>query len=368
MLAASARQPWVCRVLHALEAAGRLVASSSWNASHHPSPRWLASTGTVCPVRSPCYHRAMIKLVDRLSWRSYQAVSALDWAPIGDGFLPPEGTVADALTVPDFEALEKREPADARVEYPWDEGRQTDGKPLLLIDFDGVINAFPDDKLLRRGGQTGSWLEKLSVDDPRRQLYSLDNAFLLDHSERVTITQINRYDECETTTVRIRWAGELADAIRELQADCEADVAWLSTWQPWTDKLERELGFASLGDETPPLSTVRWYDPVSGENRAAGKLYSVAAVLQELQAAGQQRPIVWIDDEEADAEAERWLRSRGLGEASPLLMIQPDDRIGVSRSQWKHAVDFMRGASGETNPGIYADRSPHVHLEYHVGW
>lgn len=309
----------------------------------------------------------MIKLVDRLSWRGYQSVSALDWAPIGDGFLTPENTAADALTVPDFEALEKREPADARVEYPWDEGRQTDGKPLLLIDFDGVINAFPEDKLLRRGGQTGSWLEKLSGDDPRRRLYSLDNAFLLDHSERVTITQINRYDECDSTTVRIRWAGELADAIRGLEADCEADVAWLSTWQPWTDKLERELGFSPLGDETPLLSTVRWYDPVSGENRAAGKLYSVAAVLQELQAAGQQRPIVWIDDEETDAAAERWLRSRGLGEASPLLMIQPDDRIGVSRSQWKHAVDFMRGASGETGPGIYADRSPHAHLEYHVG-
>lgn len=310
----------------------------------------------------------MIKLVDRSSWRGYQAVSALDWAPIGDGFLPPADTAASTLTVPDFEALEKREPAGARGEYPWDEGRQTDGKPLLLIDFDGVINAFPDDKLLRRGGQTGSWLGKLRGDDPRRQLYSLDNAFLLDRSERVTVTQINRYDECETATVRIRWAGELAGAVRRLQADCEADVAWLSTWQPWTDRLERKLGFTRSGDDAPLLSTVRWYDPVSGENRAAGKRLAVAAVLQELQATSQQRPIVWIDDEEADAEAERWLRSRGLGEASPLLMIQPDDRIGVSRSQWKHAVDFMRGASGETAPGIYADRSPHVRLENHVGY
>lgn len=302
----------------------------------------------------------MIKLVDKSSWRGYQAVSALDWAPIGDDFLPPADTAASALTVPDFEALEKRELTGACWECPWDEGRQTDGKPLLLIDFDGVINAFPDEKLLRRGGQTGSWLEKLSVDDPRRQLYSLDNAFRLDRSERVTVTQINMYDECEKTTVRIRWAGELAAAIRGLQADCEADVAWLSTWQPWTDKLERELGFTRLGDEGPLLTTVRWYDPVSGENRVAGKLHAVAAVLQELQAAGQQRPIVWIDDEETGVEAERWLRSRGLGEASPLLMIQPDDRIGVSRSQWKHAVDFMRGASGETAPGIYADRTPHV--------
>lgn len=296
-------------------------------------------------------------------------MSAIDWAPIDEDHWSAENnTEAASLTAPDFKALKKREPADLETTFPWDEGRQTDSKPLLLIDFDGVLNAFPDEKLLRRGGQTGGWLDQMKDDDPRKRLYSVDHAFLLDHSERIDVAQRNEYGSVDRTTVRIRWAGELADAIRGLQSDCEADVAWLSTWQPFTGKLEFKLGFVELGATEPLLSTIRWYDPVSGLNRGMGKLYSITAILQELQAAGQQRPVVWIDDEEADGPAEKWLQAHGLDEVTPLLMIQPDDRIGVSRSQWKHAVDFMRGASGETESRIYADRTPRIHPEDYIGW
>lgn len=38
------------------------------------------------------------------------------------------------------------------------------GRPLLFIDFDGVINQFPDDKVMRRQGRTG-WMRP---DDPHR--------------------------------------------------------------------------------------------------------------------------------------------------------------------------------------------------------
>lgn len=37
-------------------------------------------------------------------------------------------------------------------------------RPLVFIDFDGVINQFPDDKVMRRQGRT-DWMEP---DDPRR--------------------------------------------------------------------------------------------------------------------------------------------------------------------------------------------------------
>lgn len=309
----------------------------------------------------------MIKLVDASSWRGYRGVSALDWEPVEEDCYPTDDTAASTLTTPDFKSLEQRGTVSRADEYPWDEGRQTDSKPLVLIDFDGVLNAFPDEKLLRRGGQAGGWLDQMAADDPRKQLYSLDHAFLLDKSERVTICQSNEYGGSEKTTVRIRWASKLADSIRKLQADCEADVAWLSTWQPFTRKLEFELGLIGSDATEPLLSTILWYDPVTGLNRGMGKLHSVAAILQELQAAGQQRPVVWIDDEEADEPAEKWLRSHGLGEVTPLLMVQPDDRIGVNRGQWKHITEFISGRSGETEPGIYSDRTPRLH-EGHFGW
>ena len=47
------------------------------------------------------------------------------------------------------------------------------GRPLLFIDFDGVINQFPDDKVMRRQGRTG-WMRP---DDPRRAAYAPDNWF-----------------------------------------------------------------------------------------------------------------------------------------------------------------------------------------------
>lgn len=40
------------------------------------------------------------------------------------------------------------------------------GRPLLFIDFDGVINQFPDDKVMRRQGRTGWMRPRRSA--PRR--------------------------------------------------------------------------------------------------------------------------------------------------------------------------------------------------------
>lgn len=43
------------------------------------------------------------------------------------------------------------------------------GRPLLFIDFDGVINQFPDPKVMRRQGTT-DWMRP---DDPRRAAYAV---------------------------------------------------------------------------------------------------------------------------------------------------------------------------------------------------
>lgn len=48
-------------------------------------------------------------------------------------------------------------------------------RAVIYTDFDGVLNAFPDDKVLRRGGVGHTqWLKE---GDPRKELYDSARAF-----------------------------------------------------------------------------------------------------------------------------------------------------------------------------------------------
>lgn len=56
-------------------------------------------------------------------------------------------------------------------------------RAVIYTDFDGVLNAFPDDKVLRRGGVGHTqWLKE---DDPRKELYDSARAFPLTGNEQV---------------------------------------------------------------------------------------------------------------------------------------------------------------------------------------
>ena len=52
-------------------------------------------------------------------------------------------------------------------------------KPVVFTDFDGVLNAFPDDKLLRRSGvnKVMTWAKP---DSPYAKMYNPEKAFHLD--------------------------------------------------------------------------------------------------------------------------------------------------------------------------------------------
>lgn len=55
-------------------------------------------------------------------------------------------------------------------------------KPVVFTDFDGVLNAFPDDKLLRRGGvnKVMTWAKP---DSPYAKMYNPEKAFHLDSKD-----------------------------------------------------------------------------------------------------------------------------------------------------------------------------------------
>lgn len=309
----------------------------------------------------------MIKLTDPINHRGWSAISAVDDEPIDvTGLGLDESDVISTLTMPDFMMADNAvntsrvtvKSSNSTDEKP---SAIIDSKPLVFIDFDGVINAFPEDKVWRRGGQTGKWLYSRPDSDYRRRLYSLDHAFHLDSSEKITLWTPSEDGLGQTAaSCRIHFSRELAKDIYDMQTSGEARVLWLSTWQPWTGMLAFKLGWNDVNDTIATVDTVRWYDPVTGIGRDTGKLYTIAAALEELKNAGVSRRIVWIDDEEANDHAVDWLKSHGLDGVAPVLMVQPDERIGVSRDQWDHVKRFVDGVSGENELGFYSDRTPAV--------
>ena len=82
-------------------------------------------------------------------------------------------------------------------------------KPVVFTDFDGVLNAFPDDKLLRRGGvnKVMTWAKP---DSPYAKMYNPEKAFHLDSNEKAH-TPVGSW--------RIHWSSELSDAMYALAVD-----------------------------------------------------------------------------------------------------------------------------------------------------
>lgn len=203
------------------------------------------------------------------------------------------------------------------------------GKPMPVVytDFDGVLNAFPDYTVLRRGGvnRTPLWLRP---DDPRAAIYSPQHAFHLDGNEQAR-TPIGRF--------RIHFSRELSDAIMASAAAGAINLSWLSTWQPYCDDILDPL----LDWNPATVGTILWYDPVTNEHRRTGKLEAVVSRLRFENRGADPAPLVWIDDEECTPHAADTLR--GLAPRSRVLMVRPDERIGISRRQWRLIHDFCAG-------------------------
>ncbi|MBT1176523.1 hypothetical protein JS532_02950 [Bifidobacterium callimiconis] len=178
-----------------------------------------------------------------------------------------------------------------------------DTRPLVLIDFDGVINQFPDGKVRRRQNSTG-WMRP---GDPRVGLYSPGNWFVPDHREDIDTRYHGR--------LRLLWSGELVERLKAL----DAQVVWLSTWQPYVDALDLRLGV--------DWPTEHWYDPVTREHRYTGKRRTVLDHLAD------GRPIVWIDDEETTYDA--GLALVGTGPQAPVLAVGRTRMSASAVRRWR---------------------------------
>ena len=134
-------------------------------------------------------------------------------------------------------------------------------KPVVFTDFDGVLNAFPDDKLLRRGGvnKVMTWAKP---DSPYEKMYNPEKAFHLDGNEKVH-TPVGSW--------RIHWSSELSDAMYALAVDGIVELWWLSTWQPYCNQILDPM----LGWDPMLVDVVTWYDPVTKWGRETGKWQTI---------------------------------------------------------------------------------------------
>lgn len=188
-------------------------------------------------------------------------------------------------------------------------------RPILWLDFDGVLNAFPEPDLITpdlvgrvdripdpEGGTTGR--------------YSRRRAFPLDRTATVTVRD---------RPIPLHWSGELSANLYRLAVDGTVELEWLSTWFAHTDLLNRELGWDSTF-----VGTARWATP--GDRSPLRKAWHVRRHVERWRRAGQNRPVIWIDDEAVDGhQATRWANeSPGM----PMLLVAPDARTGISRVQW----------------------------------
>lgn len=206
--------------------------------------------------------------------------------------------------------------------------RTTGNTPIIYLDFDGVLNAFPDRDMMKRGGQ--EWLmTKARENDPRHDIYDLDKAFHLDGNTRIHIPHKSSY--------RIRWSRELSDNFKELMESGMVDARWLTTWQPYTQKLN-----ATLGWDESFIDTVQWYNKETLTGLYTGKLDTVR---QSMVAEGMKpdpTPIVWVDDDECDAyNVKKIVDSLPANQNIRLLMIRPNPCIGISRRQYDIIKDFV---------------------------
>lgn len=201
--------------------------------------------------------------------------------------------------------------------------------PIVLLDFDGVFNAFPDAIGVRYedvGVAPVVECRGRMTDD-----FGPERAFRLDGVETVRLGR-------RGGTWHLHWSRELAANLYELAESGVIDLRWLSTWQPYVHILDGLLGW-----DPDVVHNTHWYDPLTGRGRMGGKLHAVVdEVIRQLRVAdadGSPRPIVWIDDEEASVA--NALMLHGHEGAGPMLLVNPLAFRGISRRQWACVRRFV---------------------------
>lgn len=205
-------------------------------------------------------------------------------------------------------------------------------KPLIFLDFDGVVNAlnrFPE--WVGEGKPTEldyifkdpkKWVPG-EVPVPETEFYAPTNSKVVEFHGR---------------EYHIQWSDELVAEFNDIIEDGSVQLLWLTTWREYTDALLNDL----LGLKVPEGS---WMDfpqrggGFSGKAEAIGELYQIL---------NPKPPFVWLDDVETHAfsnywegeisEANAYLTDKLGAEA---LVIETLGTYGISREEVAAVRKFL---------------------------
>lgn len=183
-------------------------------------------------------------------------------------------------------------------------------RPRLLLDVDGVLNAF----------------EAFEIDDPS-QPATYENMLLPDHF-RVRV--VNGF-VLALNPAHVGW-------LRELEAHFE--IIWTTMWE---HHAPTELGpVLGIGTDWPYVDFAQFHDEVLlerwGESVGHYKFPGVVAVSGDL-------PMVWIDDD-LHADQYEWAAERdAMG--IPTMLVQPSPATGWIEEEFHEVLAFATRLRGD---------------------
>jgi hypothetical protein len=183
-------------------------------------------------------------------------------------------------------------------------------RPLLLVDIDGVLNAFDAHRL---------------TEDHRRTVVG---GYL--------VTLDRRHPA---------WFDELAQY---------ADICWATMWQAMAGPVFGRA--AGLGTDWPYLDFDSAWTRSSRRRTGVGVGGYKWPLIEPL--GDSDRPLLWIDDDMTDDQL-RWSRARNAA-GKPTMFVRPDPADGFTYDQYQQVLTFLHNNTGTVPAqGECSPMSPH---------
>ena len=173
-------------------------------------------------------------------------------------------------------------------------------EPLILIDIDGVCNAF------------GAPTHRIG-----RNLYASNSHQRIDQAGKYTVVLDKRHPA---------WMGELEQY---------GEVMWATMWMHNAGPVFGEV--AGFGQHWNYIDFAEHNDYAPRARTGNGVVnYKWAGILATV---GETQPLVYVDDDMQPAHHE-WAAMRNEA-GIPTLFIQPDPALGFTRSQYARVIEFL---------------------------
>lgn len=208
-------------------------------------------------------------------------------------------------------------------------------RPVLLLDFDGVINVF----------------HKPGFDPLTAKPEPITDAYGIDRDQLVTVdTKTGQWEpgahraDGTGRQYHVRYASRLVSDILDAEASGLLTVIWLTSWKRFAPlKLEPTLGMRIPGMRGRAYAD--WIYRGFSDDGSHGK---VDWISRAYETGALTVPFVSADDSRTVGEL---LRRNGVdgrhmvAPSIPRLAITTDERVGITKGEWAEILSFCEGHS-----------------------